>query len=668
MKFFKYGFGILAGICAVSSAFGATYEPPSTAVSKINSYRGYSELTNAAKGMDIDQYAYNMTTWQISNGGFYKAMAEKYVNAYGGGQKSEWRSATGGDLATIDNDATVQEMRLLAVRYKATTNATYKAAFKSSFNKAVNFLLTMQRSTGGLPQVWPKRGNYSDHITLNDNAMIRAMVTMMDIANKTSPFDSDIIDDATRAKMSGAMDKAINYLLKAQIVNNGVPTVWCAQHDTANYAPRPARAYELESKSGSESAGVVWFLMNWPNQTPEIQLAVKSAINWYKKTKVTGLYFNKKAGTFDEKAGSVLWYRFYEVNNDNYFFCDRDGVSTKTQDFTKISEERRKGYQWAGEYGTALINTEKAYLEALEKASDDYVPPPPPPPPVAMCGSDTCSFVIDGVDFADIEGVKETTNTGFVGEGYANVDNAVGSYVTYGVTATEAGKYTLYVRFANGRSTARDFSISSKTLVDANGNEIADAQSVTQLESGSMDATGGWTTWKTASVEVDLPKGYSEITFTSLGKDGMANIDAIGWMSAALKEGKVEVPANSESSSSSIPEESSSSSISEESPSSSSNSDIQNSEESSDSNETEAIVSSKQRSMNISVVGNTLMLETIPGGEFHVTIHDLQGNLVRNILSRESSVNLSQLNSGRYLITIRQGNRILARTSTRISK
>ena len=543
----KLNLAIVTSIC-VSSAFGATYEPPSTAVSKINSYRGYSELTNAAKGMDIDQYAYNMTTWQISNGGFYKAMASKYVSAYAGGQKSEWRSASGGDLATIDNDATVQEMRLLAVRYKETTNATYKAAFKSSFNKAVNFLLTMQRSTGGLPQVWPKRGNYSDHITLNDNAMIRAMVTMMDIANKTAPFDSDIIDDATRAKMSGAMDKAIDFLLKAQIVNNGVPTVWCAQHDTANYAPRPARAYELESKSGSESAGVVWFLMNWPNQTPEIQLAVKSAINWYKKTKVTGLYFNKKAGTFDKKDGSVLWYRFYEVNNDNYFFCDRDGASTKTQDFTRISEERRTGYQWAGEYGTALISTEKAYLEALEKLSDDYVPPPPPPPPVAMCGSDTCSFVIDGANSVGIKGIKaETTNAGYIGEGYANVDNEVGSYVTYGVTAAKAGTYTLYVRFANGGNSARGFRVSTKVTADLDTNAIEDAQSITLVDSASMESTGAWTTYKTISVEVKLSEGYNEITFTSLEKDGMANIDAIGWMSDDLKVGKIKIEQNTES-------------------------------------------------------------------------------------------------------------------------
>lgn len=512
------------GLMFAVSSYAADYVPPSTAVSKVNSYRGYSELTSAASGMDIDQYAYNMTTWQISNGGFYKAMADKYKSAYSGGQKSEWRAKDGGDLGTIDNNATIQEMRLLALRYKETTNSNYKAAFKTSFNKALNFILTMQRSTGGLPQVWPKRGNYSDHVTLNDNAMVRAMVTMMDIANKTSPFDSDIIDDATRSKMKSALDKAIQYLLKAQIVNNGNLTVWCAQHDTANYAPRPARAYELESKSGSESAGVVWFLMNWPEQTEAIQKAVKGAIAWYKKTKVTGLYFNKKAGTFDKRDGNVLWYRFYEVNNDNYFFCDRDGASTKTQDFTKISEERRTGYQWAGDYGSALLSTETAYLEALEKMSGTYVPPPPP---AALCGSDTCKTYIDGVNFVDIKGAKEATNTGFVGEGYANVDNETGSYVTYGVTAAKAGEYDLTIRFANGGSGARGYDI-----------YVGD---VLVVQGVSMGSTGGWTTWEAQTIKVPLEKGYSELKFVSTSKDGMANIDYVGWMSADLYAGEKDI-------------------------------------------------------------------------------------------------------------------------------
>ena len=524
----NFGFGnyrfIAATLSVACYSFAASYAPPATAVSKINSYRGYSELTDVASGMDIDQYTYNMTTWQIANGGFDKAHADKYKSAYTGGDKSSWRSASGGDLGTIDNNATIQEMRLLAVRYKATTNSNYKSTFKSSFNKAVNFILTMQRSTGGLPQVWPKRGNYSDHVTLNDNAMIRAMVTMMDIANSTSPFDSDIIDDATRAKMQTAVVKALQYLLKAQIVNNGQPTVWCAQHDTANYQPRSARAYELESKSGSESAGAVWFLMNWPNQTTEIQNAVKGAIAWYKKTRVVGLYFNKREGKFEQREGNVLWYRFYEVNNDNYFFCDRDGASTKTQDFTKISEERRTGYQWAGDYGTALLSTEAAYLTALEKMQGTYVEPPPP---AVMCGSDTCKVFIDGVGFTEIKGVKEASNLGFVGEGYANVDNEKGSYVTYGVTAEKDGKYTLYISFANGGSSARGYSV---TVGDK-----------TPIADGSMESTGGWTTWKSQSVEIELEKGYNELKFESLSSDGMANIDYIGWMDTTLHAGKVDV-------------------------------------------------------------------------------------------------------------------------------
>ncbi len=523
MSVWKCSAPVLGVLGLALSSFAADYVPPSTAVSRINSYRGYSELTKAASGMDIDQYTYNMTTWQISNGGFYKAMADKYKSAYSGGQKSEWRAKDGSDLGTIDNNATIQEMRLLAVRYKETTNNNYKVAFKTSFNKAVNFLLTMQRSKGGLPQVWPKRGNYSDQITLNDNAMIRAMVTMMDIANKTSPFDSDIIDEATRSKMQGAMDKAIDYLLKAQIVNNGNLTVWCAQHDTNSLAPVGARAYELPSKSGNESMGVVWFLMNWPKQTEAIQNAVKGAIAWYKKNRLKDKAFSKTAGVVD-KAGSSLWFRFYEVNSDDYFFCDRDGASTKTQDFMKISAERRTGYQWAGDYGSAILSTEAAYLEALEKAAGSYVPPPPP---AALCGSDTCKTYIDGVNFVDIKGAKETTNTGFVGEGYANVDNETGSYVTYGVTAAKAGKYTLYINFANGKTDARGYSIS-----------VGDKELLTD---DSMESTGAWTSWKTQSVEIDLDTGYSELKFTSLSSDGMANIDYIGWMSEDLYAGKVDL-------------------------------------------------------------------------------------------------------------------------------
>ena len=154
----------------------------------------------------------------------------------------------------------------------------------------------------------PKRGNYSDQATYNDNAMVRVMVLAKDIVDGVAPFDSDIVTESDRTKMQQALNKAVDFALKSQIYNNNVPTVWCAQHDTSSYAPVEARSYELASKSGSESAGIVWFLMNWPDQTPEIQKAIKGALAWYKKTKVADMKYSD--GNFVSSSGSSLWYRF----------------------------------------------------------------------------------------------------------------------------------------------------------------------------------------------------------------------------------------------------------------------------------------------------------------------------------------------------------------------
>ena len=93
----------------VSSA----YTPPSSVLSALDKLRGYSELTSAAGSMDIDVYTYNLTTWQMSHGGFSKAYAGKYVKPYDGSSAlSEW-TANNTPLGMFDNNATIQEMRFL---------------------------------------------------------------------------------------------------------------------------------------------------------------------------------------------------------------------------------------------------------------------------------------------------------------------------------------------------------------------------------------------------------------------------------------------------------------------------------------------------------------------------------------------------------------------------
>jgi len=52
----------------------------------------------------------------------------------------------------------------------------------------------------------------------------------------------------------------------------------------------------------------------------------------------------------------VIWARFYDINTNKPLFGDRDG-SVK-YDYNEVSEERRNGYSWFGDFADKLINKE----------------------------------------------------------------------------------------------------------------------------------------------------------------------------------------------------------------------------------------------------------------------------------------------------------------------
>jgi pectinesterase len=146
-----------------------------------------------------------------------------------------------------------------------------------------------------------------------------------------------------------------------QIVVDGKPTVWCAQHDAKSLAPAKARSYELPSFSGSESVGIVRLLMSLEKPTPEIRAAIEGAIAWFDAHKVTGQRLETKKNLLgapdlvmvpDPKA-PALWGRFYDLKTGAPYVCDRDGIpKAKLAD---IGHERRNGYSWFGEYARDLL-------------------------------------------------------------------------------------------------------------------------------------------------------------------------------------------------------------------------------------------------------------------------------------------------------------------------
>lgn len=154
-----------------------------------------------------------------------------------------------------------------------------------------------------------------------------------------------------RAQARASFDKGIGCILKTQIRVDGKPTVWCAQHDEHTFAPAPARAYELASFSGAESASIVALLMSIPHPSPEIVAAVKGAVAWFETHAVKDIRVErvpdgspKGDARVVSAPGNVLWARFYDLETGKPFFCGRDGVKHAT--LAEIEKERRGGYSW----------------------------------------------------------------------------------------------------------------------------------------------------------------------------------------------------------------------------------------------------------------------------------------------------------------------------------
>lgn len=318
----------------------------------------------------------NYMSWQMDNGGWDKGVKDQAARPWNGSEKknasSGWTAKGGGLMGTVDNDATYTQIRQIAAVYRETTDAAKKEQYKESVLKGLDFISNLQYESGGFAQVYPRRGNYSDYVTFNDEAMINVLIMLEDVRDRAYPFDSDIVPDEYREKAADSINKAVDYILKAQITSEGRLTAWCAQHDPETYEPRGARAYELPSISGSESVAIVKFLIHQDNQTPEVQNAIECALQWFRDSEVKGLKFDKNDPDkqyFIEDPNSSLWYRFYEIDTNRAIFCDRDGIAK--YDIREIGDERRNGYSWSGSWPRKLLTVyeEHGFYENLIEAA-----------------------------------------------------------------------------------------------------------------------------------------------------------------------------------------------------------------------------------------------------------------------------------------------------------
>ena len=218
----------------------------------------------------------------------------------------------------LDNYATTQEMRFLAHVYKYNKDERYR----QSFLRALEMILTCQKGCGGWSQYWPLtgKGSYQDYITFNDDLMTNVMLILRDVYENEGDF-KDLADEATRERCRAAFNRGLDCIIRCQIDDEGVKSVWCAQHDTvAPYLPTEGRPHELPSFCCAESAALLEFLMSVENPSPELQKCISDACAWLDSHKIDNktleAYVNQN-GEDDrriiDQPGNALWGRFVQL-------------------------------------------------------------------------------------------------------------------------------------------------------------------------------------------------------------------------------------------------------------------------------------------------------------------------------------------------------------------
>ena len=323
------------------------------------------------EGREAVRIADNVLMYQHESGGWPKnldmasRLSEKEKERIKEEKKSEDSSL---NEITIDNGATVAQIRYLVKVYAATE----QDRFKEGVLKGLDYLLEAQYDNGGWPQFYPLRDGYYENITYNDGAMIRVMDTLRNVAKGESLYS--FVDEARRQQAADAINRGLRVILDTQVEVDGELTVWCAQYDPVTLRPAKARSYELISLSGSESVGIVNYLMEIDNPSPEVITAVKSAVAWFDKVKITDVRivdvdrpelsegYDQVIG-FDPTGESLLWARFYEIGTNYPMFVDREG--TVHAAFSELPYERRINYLWLGDWAQNLL--EKDYPNWLSR-------------------------------------------------------------------------------------------------------------------------------------------------------------------------------------------------------------------------------------------------------------------------------------------------------------
>lgn len=303
------------------------------------------------KPTDITQIADNILLYQKQNGGWPKNYDIFAILTQE--QKDSLIKTQNILNTTFDNGTTYTHIAALAQVYSVTSVGKYKDAALRGFD----FIIASQYDNGGWPQYFPLEKDYSRHITYNDGAMGGIMQLLKDILDGNPQYS--FVDAKYLKKLKKAYDKGLDCILKTQIIDNGVPTAWCQQHDEVTLQPAWARKFEPPSICNGESCDLVMFLMSIDHPSKEIINAIQYAVTWFDQSKILhtriqvvsaqSMQTPYRTSTTDkvvvnDPEAPPIWTRYYELKTHRPIFCNRD--SKVVYSLAEVERERRDGYGW----------------------------------------------------------------------------------------------------------------------------------------------------------------------------------------------------------------------------------------------------------------------------------------------------------------------------------
>ncbi len=369
MKRILSSLALLVGLTACSNQPATPVEAPSIARFSDCIHHWYlvheHDDTPRLADDDFRAIADNLIAYQNEDGGWPKNIDWLLVLDTDSVKQS--MSAYEG-RSTFDNRNIHPQIDYLARVYQITGEEQYR----TSVARAIEYTLNTQYPNGS----WI--GWEDEAIAFNDGIIDGILRNWKDVLDGASHYDW--IDVQTRERIRQSWDAGLRLILDTQYRRHGERMVWSQQCDQQTLQPVGARTYELPALTANESADIVLFLMSIEKPSAEIIEAVEAAVAWFEKTKIEGkrietismpegnpedraIKYDRRM--VDDPAAEPLWARFYELEDDTIFLCNRDGIKVYSLD--KVWPERRIGYSWYGTWGNEVLQAYPAWKASLSQ-------------------------------------------------------------------------------------------------------------------------------------------------------------------------------------------------------------------------------------------------------------------------------------------------------------